>query len=362
MKTTHLEGDVSTPDNQRADVVLLGIDVHLNSYVVVRQIDGWTPQPAQRFSPAKFLQWARKQVAGSGKVHGCYEAGPFGYGLHRELERMGVSNHVIRPQSWDTFGKHVKTDKRDAREMVLQLDRYVRGNRNALSVVRVPALETERARSLARQREAFRKESNRLAAQGRGHGLCYGHRVGGQWWKLARWEALNATAPEHLCALLEPLRRLIDAVEAELKRATKDLENACQTTNAAGVGAMTAEILDREIGDWNRFDNRRQVASYTGMCPRESSSAERRIRGSINKHGNGRIRHVLVECAWRLLHYQPGYRGVRKWADGLADPKTGAGRRKQIIVAIAREFAVDWWRVRTGRCSAQDLGLLMNTN
>lgn len=156
MKTTHIEEEVSTPKDKHADVVLLGIDVHLNSYVVVRQIDDQTPQPAQRFSPAKFLQWARKQVNRAGKVHSCYEAGPFGYGLHRELEEMGVSNRVIRPQSWDTFGKHVKTDKRDAREMVLHLDRYVRGNRNALSVINVPIPETERARSLARQREAFR--------------------------------------------------------------------------------------------------------------------------------------------------------------------------------------------------------------
>src|ERR1039458_5526383 len=39
-------------------VIKLGIDVHLDRYVVVRQIDGGAPQPPQRFSPGQFLEWA----------------------------------------------------------------------------------------------------------------------------------------------------------------------------------------------------------------------------------------------------------------------------------------------------------------
>ena len=37
-------------------VIKLGIDVHLDRYVVVRQIDGGAPQPPQRFSPSRFLE------------------------------------------------------------------------------------------------------------------------------------------------------------------------------------------------------------------------------------------------------------------------------------------------------------------
>ena len=44
-------------------VIKLGIDVHLDRYVVVRQIDGGAPQPPQRFSPSQFLAWAKKQTA-----------------------------------------------------------------------------------------------------------------------------------------------------------------------------------------------------------------------------------------------------------------------------------------------------------
>jgi hypothetical protein len=66
---------------------------------------------------------------------------------------------------------------------------------------------------------------------------------------------------------------------------------------------------------------------------------------------------VLIECLWRLCAFQPEYRIVKKWRPELLNPKTSRPRRKKIIVAMARAFCVDWWRVRTGRCQAQDLGL-----
>jgi hypothetical protein len=119
-------------------VIKLGIDVHLDRYVVVRQIDGGAPQPPQRFSPTQFLAWAKKQTALARQVYSCYEAGPFGYRLHRQLKDLGITNYVIRPRDWDEYGKKVKTDKRDAKQMVLNLDRYVAGNAEAFCVVRVP--------------------------------------------------------------------------------------------------------------------------------------------------------------------------------------------------------------------------------
>jgi hypothetical protein len=77
-------------------VIKLGIDVHLDRYVMVRQIDGGAPQPPQRFSPGQFLEWAQKQTALAKQVYSCYEAGPFGYRLHRKLKELGITNYVVR--------------------------------------------------------------------------------------------------------------------------------------------------------------------------------------------------------------------------------------------------------------------------
>jgi len=79
-------GESGPPPHQ---VIKLGIDVHLDRYVVVRQIDGGAPQPPQRFSPTQFLEWAKKQTALAQQVYSCYEAGPFGYRLHRKLKEWG---------------------------------------------------------------------------------------------------------------------------------------------------------------------------------------------------------------------------------------------------------------------------------
>jgi len=91
-------GESGPPPHQ---VIKLGIDVHLDRYVVVRQIDGGAPQPPQRFSPTQFLEWAQKQTALAQQVYSCYEAGPFGYRLHRKLKELGLTNYVIRPRDWD---------------------------------------------------------------------------------------------------------------------------------------------------------------------------------------------------------------------------------------------------------------------
>ena len=268
---------------------------------------------------------------------------------------MTIINYVIRPRDWDEYGQKVKTDKRDAKQMVLHLDRYVAGNRDAFCVVRVPSEAEEQARSRSRQRESLQKEKQRLAAQGRSDALYYGARLEGEWWTAALWKEL--VLPPIVLELLEPLRRLIEAIEQELKAQTKAISAAAPEELPIGLGKLTYEILEREICDWRRFENRRQVASYTGMCPKEDTSDQRRFQGSINKHGNPRVRTVLVEAAWRLVQFQPTYKPVAKWLPVLTHPKTTKSKRKQIVVAIGRQFSVDWWRVRTQRCQAEDLGL-----
>jgi len=333
----------------------LGVDVHLDRYVVVRQIDGGAPQPPQRFHPAQFLEWAKKQTELAEQVYSCYEAGPFGYSLHRKLAALGITNYVVRPRDWDEYGKQVKTDKRDAKELTLNLDRYVGGNRDAFCVVRVPTEAEEQARSRSRQRESLQKEKQRLAAQGRSHALYYGAHLEGEWWRPALWKEL--VLPAMVRELLAPLRRLIQAIETELQAQTKAITATAPPELPMGLGKLTYEILEREIGDWGRFQNRRQVASYTGMCPKEDSSDQRRFQGAINKHGNPRVRSALVETSWRLVQFQPTYQPVAKWRPVLTNPKTTKAKRKQIVVAIGRQFSVDWWRVRTQRCSAEELGL-----
>ena len=190
----------------KAKTIKLGIDVHLDRHVVVRIVDGGTPQPPQRFGSPEFLLWVAKQITLAEEVFTCYEAGPLGYCLHRELEKMGATNYVVRPRDWDEYGKKVKTDKRDAKQLALHLDRYVNGNHDSFCVVRVPSPEQEQERSLSRQRESFQRERQRLAAQGRSHALYYGEHIQGEWWREEVWKTSAVQLPAIVVNLLEPLR------------------------------------------------------------------------------------------------------------------------------------------------------------
>jgi transposase len=345
--------------SKKHQTIKLGLDVHADTIVVVRILDHSAPQPAQKFAPAKFLEWVRTQLAQAQAVHSCYEAGPFGYGLHRQLLRLGVENRVTQPVCLDEHHKGVNHDKSDAKELALRLDRYVAGNTHALATVRVPTPEEEQKRIQSRQREQLKREVQRVAAQGRGLLLTQGYRERKGWWEERRWEELHVKLPVWLVERLEVLRRVLATLSTELDRATTALEAAAPAARPKGLGGLTYEVVQREVGQWDRFHNRRQVGSYTGLCGGLSASGQSRQLLPITKHGNVRLRTALIELAWRLVVWQRDCKLVKKWWPIVGNPKATKGARKKAIVAIARQMAVDLWRWRTGRVKPQALGWKM---
>jgi transposase len=169
----------------------LALDVHAASIVVVRMIDGAKPQPPQTFKPADFLARAKRQVALAQEVISCYEAGPTGFWLPRQLTALGVRNYVVCPTSLDERRHGVANDRTDALELATRLDRYVAGNDRALAVVRVPTEAEEQKRAYKRQRQQLREQRLSLAAQGRSLMLLHGRRETNHWWKADRWKRLE---------------------------------------------------------------------------------------------------------------------------------------------------------------------------
>jgi transposase len=345
--------------SRKPQTLKLGLDVHADSIVVVRILEHSAPQPAQKFAPAKFLEWIKTQLTLADQVHTCYEAGPFGYGLHRELIRLGVKNIVVQPVCLDERHKGVNHDKSDALQLALRLDRYVAGNTRALACVRVPTPEEEQKRIESRQREQLKREVQRVAAEGRSLLLTQGCREKKGWWENERWAKLKSKLPAWLLERLEVFRRVLSSLIAELTTATEALAKAAPIVRPKGLGGMTYEVVEREVGDWNRFQNRRQVGSYTGLCGGVSASGATTRLLPITKHGNARLRTALIELAWRLVIWQRESHLVKKWWSVLGDAKATKGRKKKAIVAIARQMAVDLWRWRTGRMKPADFGWIM---
>jgi transposase len=338
-----------------AAAVKLGLDVHAAQITVCRQLDGSLPQPAHRRSQAEVLALVEEHLARGEKVYTCYEAGPCGYGLHRALEALGAVNYVVAPQRWDLSGRRVKTDQRDARELCLRLDQYVRGNTAAFTVVRVPTPAQEQRRALCRHRGSLLQERQRCELRGHGLALAQGLRAPAGWWEPAQWVDFAPALPEWLRTILTRWQGHAVALQAQIEELTPQLAAlSAGLLVPKGLGALTAALLDSEILDWTRFTNRRQPGSYTGLCPSEDTTGERRRQGAVSKHGNPRVRHLLVEAAWRMLMWQPDYRPLH-----AVRSARGARARKRAIVAAARRLAVDLWRIHTGRVAAEKLGLIM---
>jgi transposase len=281
-----------------------------------------------------------------------------GYVLHRQLTERGVTNYVVRPRVWDEHRGRVKTDGRDALWMLNALDRFCAGNKKALGVVRVPTVEEERSRSHWRLRQALVNDRKAIAQRGRGIALNYGFRLKGDWFGKRNWPKWQEELPSWLVALLEPLRVSCLFLQEQLAAQDRVIEKRSTARLPKGMGPLSEQVLQCEALDWNRFNNSRQVSSYLGLCPSENSSGPRQQKGHITKSGNPRLRWALCEMAWRLLRWQPEYRGVKKWGPHLG-PRASAGKKKQALVALARTFGVDWWRICTGRTTPEKLGLIM---
>jgi len=338
-------------------VIKLGIDVHQDFYVVVEQVGGSNPKPPQRFQKDAFLRWAAKVKEKSGaEVHAVYEACGFGFGLQRKLSALGIECEVVCPQKLDEGNKRVKTDGLDAKALCLKLDRFVQGNRDALAIVRVPTEEEERSRAIHRQREQLVKARKQLEAQGRSLLVHHGLEPVQNWWKPRTFAALPV--PQWMKELLQNSQPVLLGLQEKIAALTAQLQSAAAPDQPRGLGKMTSVVIDREVGDWNRFNNRRQIASYTGLCPGEYSSGNTRLQSCVTKHGNPRLRAALVELAWRLVRFQPNYKPVLKWRAILAKGALATGAaRKKAIVAVARQLAVDLWRIKTGRLRPEELGL-----
>jgi transposase len=339
---------------KQGTLVCLGLDVHARQITVVRQIDRSLPQPAQRFSEEDLLAWVQKMMDLGATVISCYEAGCMGYVLDRKLTAIGALNLVVTPQVLSKL----KTDKIDARELCLRRERYHAGNLRAFSVVRVPTPEQEAWRERGRHRDRILKERTRLEKRGGSLMLKLGLHAPKGWWKPLAWKDLRKLlAPELAVQVGFWQAKIIEleSSQAEAKKALEEEVSQRMESLPSGLGDFTWHRLCGEIVTWTRFKSRREVGSYTGLCPQEKSSGESRRQGSINRHGNPRVRALLIECAWRLTRYESGWHGFLK-CPAVLDRKSGSVQRKKQIVAAARRLAVDLWRLETGQTTAEKLG------
>lgn len=237
----------------------------------------------------------------------CYEAGPCGYGIYRQLTQMGHDCIVVAPGLIPRKATdRVKTDRRDA----LSLARLHRAGE--LTPVWVPGTEQEAIRDLTRAREDIkaieRRARQRLAAFLLRHGQVY--RGGKSKWTQAyfRWlervkmpTAIQQIVLQEYIDTVNDAQRRVAGLTEQMRQvlATWTMRPVAEALMALrGVSLITAMTTLAEVGDITRFDSPAQLMAYLGLVPSEYSSGGSRNQGAITKTGNSHARRVLVEAAW----------------------------------------------------------------
>jgi transposase len=306
------------------------------------------------------------------QLHFCYEAGPTGYGLYRQLIELGHQCTVVAPSLIPKRpGDRVKTNRRDA----IQLAKLLRAGE--LTAVWVPDDAHEAIRELVRSREVavddLRRKRQSISSLMLRHGRTYpGKTTWGarhrQWLQTQRFghPAQQLVLQELILAAQHAVERLkrIEAAIAEFLPgwSLAPVVDALQALR--GIRMVTAATIMVEIGDLRRFDSPRQLMGYLGLVPGERSTGESVRRTGITKAGNGRVRRALVESAWtyrhlprtsKLKHYvhervPAAVRDIALKAEArlCARYRVLAGRGKTLTVAvtaIARELAGFVWAI-----------------
>ena len=334
-------------------VIKLGLDLHARQVTECRQLDASTPKPAQTWDPWKLLDQVEAWIQAGIQVYSCYEAGACGYWYHRELLKRGAVNFVVAPRPLQNRrAKRQKTDRLDARALLDNLESYLRGNRDAMSLVAVPTPELEQQRSVVRHREQLMRDRRRAEARGRALALTQGILAPVGWWRPAAWGQFSPQLPAWMGCQLAYWQTQALAIDGQERQVRRQLEHMVARELPLGVGALSWITLQLEVRGWERFQNRRQIGSYTGLCPGIHQSNGRGREGCINRCGNPVVRYLLIEMVWRLVRWQPDYPPIQKLRRTLS--KRG---KRRLVVAAARRLAIDLWRLATGRATAQDLGL-----
>jgi transposase len=335
----------------------VGLDVDLRFVVAALQCDQGVIAPARKYTRAQLVAWVKERVTAGHVVRTVYECCGFGYTLHEQLTAAGAHNLITTPMRLNPDRRR-KNDRLDARELCVRLSRYHAGHRHELRPIRFPSRQEVQRRELGRQREFWKREVRRLENHGRALRIEHEHETLPAGWAGPRkWKQLSVECSEFVRQQLEPVAQEIRHCQAQLDRLTQEIQALVATEKIPhGLGALTVSLLDGEICDWQRFKHRKAVGSYTGCCPSEHSSGGVQRFGGIDRHGNARVRVLLVEAVWRLLKWQPGWHARQKW---LAKLKHGAALKKKSAVALARQLAIDLWRWRTGRATAAELGWIM---
>jgi transposase len=348
--------------------IMIGCDVH-DATLVLKIADGTGPSLRKAFrtdNRPQLIAWLHGYAAerGATRIVLAYEASGQGFGLYDDLSDAGIECHVLAPTHLPhtARSRKTKTDDNDAELLLDEVRGFVLAGR-ALPAVWVPDLQTRDDRELIRHRLQLAEQRTRIKNQIRNLAKRWKLALPDWFTKSGDWSgrsrqwlrdvaagtlgALGSGARATLASLVDLYESLcgqlktLDAGVKQLSRAPRYAQAFRKLQLLPGVGLLSAMTFLTELGDLDRFANRRALASYLGLAPSSFESGERNDRkGHITRQGPSRVRHVLCQSAWAALRCSP------VWRETYDRIRRGTSRRSKVaIVAVMRKLGILMWQV-----------------
>ena len=356
-------------------ITYIGLDVHKDA-IAVALAEAGVRSDVREYgkianTPTAVKALAAKLSRAGNELRFCYEAGPCGCGIQRQLSLAGRDCVVVAPSLIPRKpGDRIKTDRRDAISLA-KLHRV-----GELTPVWVPDPAHEAIRDLVRARLAAVRSLRQARQQLSSFLLRHGRHYYRPAWTLMhrRWMAglrfeqgAHHIVQEVCIAAVEAATARLDHLEAHIEAALPDwsLAPVVRALQALrGTALVAAATVVAQLGDITRFANPRQLMTYLGLAPSEHSSGATRRQGAITKAGNGAARRMLIEAAWSYRFPARISREQLLRQEGLAKPIRDAAWKAQerlcrryrklaragkspavVTTAIARELAGFAWAI-----------------
>jgi transposase len=331
----------------KSTIAVIGIDIGKHSFHVVGQ--------DQRGTIVLREKWSRGQVeARLANLQPCLigmEACVGAHHLSRKLQMLGHDARLMPAKYVRPYSKGQKNDFRDAEAIAEAVQRPT------MKFVATKTADQLDLQALHRVRERLVSQRTGIINQIRAFLLERGIAVR-QGLRFLRAELPSILAKRtdvlspRMLRLIEDLaadwRRLderIEGLSGEVETLARQDQGCTRLMSVPGIGPIIASAMVAAIGTGDAFSKGRDFGAWLGLVPRQMSTGDRTILGSISKRGNRYLRALFVQAAWVVLvrvgpKHWDRY-GLKSWIEA-AEKRL---HHNVLAIALANKLARIAWAV-----------------
>ena len=328
-------------------IAVIGIDIGKNSFHLIGQ--------NKRGAIVLRQKWSRGQVeARLANMQPCLigmEACVGAHHLSRKLQALGHDARLMPAKYVRPYSKGQKNDFRDAEAIAEAVQRPT------MRFVATKTVDQLDLQALHRVRERLVGQRTAIINQIRAFLLERGVAVRqGLHFLRAELPGILAKRTDVLSprmlhtveGLLDDWRRLdarIEALSNEIGAVACKDPGCDRLMSVPGIGPIIASAMVAAIGTGDAFAKGRDFGAWLGLVPKQISTGDRTILGSISRRGNRYLRALFVQAAWGVLARigPKGWEryGLKSWIEAAQERL----HRNVLAIALANKLARIAWAV-----------------